>query len=67
MYLKIKKAELGKIILEEGDKLPVVYENLTELCADVFYPILASEYGKTKKELRLNVDIEFNPPICADK
>lgn len=61
----IKKAALGKIIVEKERQLPEVYESLTEAVTEIFLPIIKKQLSGN--EITIAANLIFNPPQIANQ
>ncbi len=67
MYITIKRAGQGKLILEQNGKLPEVYENLTSLISDVFFVPINSNFPVNQESISIYIELNFNPPKPANQ
>lgn len=65
MFLKITKAQTGKLIVEKDNEDPIIYDGVTEMVTDLFYNEIANEL-RLVKTLTLHTNIIFNPPIAVE-
>ena len=60
--LTIKKAVGGKVIVEDSNGDPRVYDNISDVVMNEFFSEKMYEMYNKNKSFTLSTSIEFNPP-----